>query len=341
MKRVRVLVAEDSSTQRELILTLLRQDPAIEIAGIAVDGVEAVEAAKSLRPDVITMDVQMPRLGGLEAIDRIMAVAPCRIIVVCSVTDEHQVDLSFRAIAAGALELLAKPRIDGAAGLSVWGRELCKSVHLMAEIPVVQRRRSALRGELAPADVRVEVIGIVASTGGPPALALLLGALPSDMAAPILIAQHMAPGFSGGLIRWLAGVTPLNVSTAKNGARCAAGHVYLPPDGHDIAVDRRGLLAVRPAHSVHCPSANLLLSSLADAYGPGSCGVVLTGMGDDGADGVKAIRARGGIALAQDGASCVVFGMPRAALEAGAVAVPMTELASTVRELCSARSRAF
>jgi two-component system chemotaxis response regulator CheB len=338
VKPIRVLVAEDSRTERELLCALLREDGAIEIVATAVDGVEAVEAARALRPDVITMDVQMPRLGGLEAIDRIMEVAPSRILVVCSVGDEHQVDLSFRTVAAGALELIAKPRVEGAALVHAWGRELCRSVHLMAEIPVVRRRRSVFRNELAVSDQRLEAVGLVASTGGPPALALLLGSLPTDLPVPVLIAQHMAPGFAQGLVRWLGGVTRLEVCQARHGAPCAPGHVYLPPDGHDLAVDRRRQLVVRPAHGVHCPSANVLLTSLAEAYGSKACAVVLTGMGDDGAEGVKAIRARGGVCLAQDNASCIVFGMPRAAIEAGAIAVLMAQLASTVRDLCVERA---
>ena len=200
--KIRVLIADDSRTERALLRTLLGEDPRIEVAGEASDGVEAVEMAISLRPTILTIDLQMPRLGGLQAIDRIMEDAPSRILVVCSVTDEHEVDLSFRAVALGALDLIAKPRGEQAADIRKWGRRLCESVCLMSEIPVVRRRRSVFRSELAVSGVPLDAVGIVASTGGPPVLAMLLGSLPSDTGGPAAAGSFIAPPRTCSFTRW-------------------------------------------------------------------------------------------------------------------------------------------
>jgi two-component system, chemotaxis family, protein-glutamate methylesterase/glutaminase len=268
MKPIRVLIADDSRSMRAILVALLREDPGIAVVGEAADGVEVVELAKSLKPDIITMDVKMPRMSGLEAIDAIMAEVPSRILVVCAIQDDSQVDLSFRAVAAGALELIAKPTIDAPAELEAWGVLLRESVRLMAEVPVVGRRRGASVPEgPGPRGGRIDALGIVASTGGPPALASILSQLPRDLPIPIFVAQHMTPGFGEGLCRWLNGVTQLKVLIPAPGVACRPGHVYLARDGHDLAVDREGLVRQSEGVHGHCPSANVLLGSLAAAYG--------------------------------------------------------------------------
>jgi two-component system chemotaxis response regulator CheB len=333
---VRVVVVDDSEVMREAIASLLSEDPGIVVIGRGKDGVEAVELAKALRPDVVTMDVLMPRLDGLEATTQIMAEAPSRILVVCSVDDTSDVDLSFRAMAAGALELIAKPRGQA---LRTWGATIRDSVRLMAEVPVVRRWR-ATTGERSAVPVahraRVSALGIAASTGGPPALAELLGQLPADLRVPVLVAQHMAPGFVSGLVRWLTRVSPLEVVVAANGMFCRPGQVFLAPDGQDIEVDREGVLRVLPVSGPHFPSANRLLTSMAAAYGSRSAGLVMTGMGDDGTAGLRAICDAGGVTFAQDEASSVVFGMPRAAIDAGVAkhVVALSALPGVIRELC-------
>jgi two-component system, chemotaxis family, protein-glutamate methylesterase/glutaminase len=334
--RVRVLVADDSVTARELVVSALREDPHIEVVAQAADGVEAVEMAKTLSPDVITMDVEMPRMNGLEAIATIMAEAPSRILVVCSVTRDSQVNLSFRAMEAGALELISKP--DGAPGaeLGTWRRKLAEAVRLMAEIPVVTRRRRhpPLVDPRARAS-RAVVLGIVASTGGPPALAQILGALPAAFPVPVLVAQHMAAGFTPGLVRWLAEASPLKFEIAFDESAAVAGHVYLPPDGCDLQVDDRGLLRLSKSQATASPSGNQLLLSLARTYRERAGGLVLTGMGEDGAEGLLAIRRAGGLTLAQDEITSVVFGMPQAARRLGAVEtlLPLEAIGPTLRGL--------
>ncbi|MFO0669317.1 MAG: chemotaxis-specific protein-glutamate methyltransferase CheB [Polyangiaceae bacterium] len=315
---IRVLIADDSMSMREALKILLAADGDIVVVGEAKDGAEAVSLAVQTAPDVITMDVLMPRLNGLEATQRIMASAPSRILLVCAVGDEGGVDLSFRAMDVGALELIAKPTMQS---LHAWGADLRQSVRLMAEVPVVRRWRSgpATTPSTMPPSFRVGVVGIAASTGGPPALASLLGRLPADFPTPIVIAQHMANGFVAGLHRWLTEVSALPVQIARDGMMLARGAVYLAPDGSDLELQLGGALRVLPSASHHTPSGDRLLESLARVYRTRALGVVLTGMGDDGTRGLAAIRAAGGHTIAQDEASSVVFGMPKAAATAGVV----------------------
>jgi two-component system chemotaxis response regulator CheB len=287
--RVRVLVADDSQTLQQALRVLLSEDPRIEVVGAAADGVEAVALAKTLRPDVITMDVRMPRLDGLAATAAIMAEAPARILVVAAVSDDQQ-SLSFRAMSAGALEVIAKPQGVSADELRPWGTRLADSICLMSEVPVVTRRRSralaALSGLPLQSQGLVDVLGLVASTGGPPALAEILGVLPATLPVPILVAQHIASGFARGLRRWLSEVTPLQVELVTGPTALRPGTVYLPADASDLEVDRQGLAQAAPPSGTHRPSGNRLLSSLARVFGPRAAGVVLTGMGEDGALGL-------------------------------------------------------
>jgi two-component system chemotaxis response regulator CheB len=334
---IRVLVADDSTTVREALVRLLSQEPGIAIVGQAADGAEAVAKARALRPDVITMDVNMPVLDGLGATAAIMAEAPSRVLVISSVSESRQMELSFKAMAAGALELIAKPR-GGAEELLLWGKKVAESVRLMAEVPVVHLLRKL---PLRPAPVLaheggVDVMGLVASTGGPPALAQVLGALPGDLGVPLLIAQHIAEGFTVGLVRWFRSVCKLEIKVAADGEAPRSSHVYLPPDGSDLELDRSGLLRTPRATSLHVPSGNRLLHSLARTYGSRAAGFVLTGMGDDGAQGLLALRNAGGATYAQDESSSVVFGMPHAAMACGAaqVILELESVAPAILALC-------
>ena len=334
---IRVLVADDSATVRAALILLLSEEPGMTIVGQAADGIEAVDKARSLRPDVITMDVTMPRLDGLGATAAIMAEAPSRVLVVCSVSEDRQLDLSFRAMAAGALELIAKPA-PGKSELQRWGKRVAEAVRLMAEVPVVRRQKAtapSLQAQLGP-HASVAVVGIAASTGGPPALAQVLAELPEGFPVPILIAQHIAEGFTTGLVRWLGSVCKVKVETARDGTRPRPGHVYFPPDGRDLELDPGGSLRTPKGTSLHCPSGNRLLSSLARAYGPSAAGLILTGMGDDGAQGLLALRNAGGQTFAQDEATSIVFGMPQAALACGATkhSIALDSIAPMLVELC-------
>jgi len=337
MKPIRILVADDSQTMRAALVGLLGEEHGLQIVGQARDGVEAVQKARALRPDVITMDVNMPRLDGLGATAAIMAESPSRVLVVCQVSEERQLDLSFRAMAAGALEVLPKPGA-GPNELRRFGTRVAEAVRLMAEVPVVRRHRAFSFHEGPKAHpAGVAAIGIVASTGGPPALTVVLRALPPNLPAPILIAQHIAAGFTPGLLRWLGEVSDCKVRIAKDGELPAAGVVYLPPDGCDLEIDGEGFVRTPKSDGLHVPNGNRLLHSIAKVYGPRSVGVVLTGMGDDGAQGLLAIRHAGGATYAQDEASCVVFGMPSAARALGATdhLIPLDGIGPLLAGLCA------
>jgi two-component system chemotaxis response regulator CheB len=327
---IRVLIADDSATIRAAMADALARFERIVVVGSAADGEEAVAEAHRLQPDVITMDLRMPKMDGLQAISEIMSSAACRILVVCALSDA-EVGASFRAIELGAMEVIAKPS-GGAAQMARWAEKLAESIRLMAEVPVVTRHRC----RPAAGAPRLEAVGVVSSTGGPPALVRVLSALPADLAAPILVAQHLSQGFGRGLARWLTEEVRLRVVLAGDGEALRSGTVYLAGDGQDLEVRPGGLLRVSPSRGRYSPCGDALLSSLADVYGARAGGIILTGMGDDGTQGLLKIRRVGGMALAQDAASCVVFGMPQAAWVAGAAErlVPLAELAEEIRSRC-------
>lgn len=316
---IRVLVADPSSVLRRALVSLLGEDPRIWIVGEASEGFDAVEQARRLRPDVIVLDADLPGLDGLSATQAIMIEAPARVLILSSEQRPGQEDLPSRAREAGALEIIVASE-GGAAELIAFVRKVVESVRLMAEVPVVGRRRgtpAALR-EVPAHEAVVDVFGFVASTGGPPALARVLGELPADLPIPLLVAQHIAPGFVGGLARWLASVSKLQILTAIDGDKPRPGHVYLAPDRCDLLLERSGHLRTPLSTGLHCPSGDLLLRSLASSYGRRAGGMVMTGMGDDGADGLLALRTAGGATFAQDEGSSLVFAMPQAAWARGA-----------------------
>ncbi len=346
-RRLRVLIADDSAAIRGALAALLRDEPDLDVVAQAADGLEAVELAKSFKPDVITMDVLMPRLDGLGAIVEIMVEAPARILVVSSAADDRELNLTFKAIAAGALEVIGKPSHQKPADLRDWGRRVAQAIRLMAEVPVVRRRRGSSFPPLLALPLpsaaaakpkerlgkRIDVFGIAASTGGPPALAKLFGALPKSLPIPLLVAQHMTEGFAHGLARWLSSLTPLSVAVARAGEAALPGKVYLPPDACDLVIDAEGVLWTPAPRGGPCPNCDRLLTSIAEAYGERAGAVVLTGMGGDGARGLLAIHDRGGATLAQDEATSVVFGMPRVAHSLGAAKdlVPLDAIAPLIR----------
>jgi two-component system chemotaxis response regulator CheB len=337
-KPIRVLVVDDSPTMVNTMATLLTQDNRIEVVGRAGDGNRAVSLARLLRPDVITMDLLLPGLDGPGAIAAIMADAPARILVVSAVADRGA-DLGFQAIRAGALELIAKPNVTSGEELRRWGRELVNSVCLMAEVPVISRR-SRREFTVPPPSTskgaRVDIFGLAASTGGPPALAEIFSRLPKDLPVPIVVAQHITEGFTPGMVRWLSQVTPLAVTIARDGERLEPGKVYFPQDGSDLTIDR-GIARLSRTRGGPCPSGDLLLGSLARMYGARAGGAVLTGMGDDGARGLLDIHRAGGCTCAQDELTSVVFGMPKAALDIGATVqpLPLSSLSEFIRQCCT------
>ena len=327
MTPLRVLVADDSPSARGLIRGILEADPDVEVVGQATDGLEAVTLAGRLAPDVITMDVDMPGLDGLEATRRIMASAP-RPIVLVSGAFPPGVDNSFRALEAGAVTLLGKPPAPGTPDFAREAAELVATVKLMAGVKLVRRnaRRPAAAAPAPPppppehGDAPLEAVAIAASTGGPPAVATVLRALPAGWAVPVLVVQHIGAGFDTGLVRYLADCTPLPVFLAEDRRPLAGGGVHVCPAERHLAVSAGRRLRVTAAEPIegYRPSANHLFRTVAGVYGAGAAAVVLTGMGRDGAEGLLAVRRAGGLAIAQDQATSIVYGMPRQAVLRGA-----------------------
>ncbi len=322
---IRVLVAEDSPTARDLLVRILESDPAIRVVGQAADGVEAVALARTLRPDLITMDLAMPRMDGRAATIEIMITAPTPIVIVTAGTRRGEVAGSLEMLALGALDVLRKPPDPGSPGFAREARHLVATVKAMAGVKVVRRWRLAPARRIAPAAApgRARAVALAASTGGPPALRRILEGLPCHFAAPVLVVQHIPPGFAEGLAAWLDGLGPLRVKLAEEGEPLRPGTVLVAPDHRHLGVgpDGRATLADAPPVDGFRPSATHLFDSVARAYGEAAVGVILTGMGVDGVRGLRTLHRLGGLVFAQDEPSSVVFGMPGAAIEAGVVDV--------------------
>jgi two-component system chemotaxis response regulator CheB len=338
---LRVLVAEDSITARELLVSILRSDPDIVIVGEASNGVEAVVMTRELKPDVVTMDIRMPTMDGFEATRQIMAEAATPIVIVSATYDERDVEVSMHALRAGALTVLAKPPGPEAAEFDDHCRRLVRTVKAMAEVKVVRRwsdRRHVDRPAPVPQRlVRPRLVAIAASTGGPAALARILSTLPREFDPPVLVVQHIAPGFVDGLAAWLNTTAALPVRVAKDREALRPGTVYVAPDDHHLVVEDRSTLAVSrtPAVDGFRPSGSVLFESAAHVFGNSLVAVILTGMGEDGVAGLRAVRSAGGRIIAQDEESSVVFGMPGAAVAAGLadVTMPLGAIAPRLREL--------
>jgi two-component system chemotaxis response regulator CheB len=322
----RVLIADDSPTLRFLIRTILESDPDLEVVGEACNGKEAVALCHKLQPDIITMDVRMPELNGFQAIRRIMAESPRPIMVLTSTTSDFELGISFKAIEAGALMVVGKPH--GLPGDDPEADQLVAQVKAMADVKVVRRRWSTLETPpvlpnpaLRPLPGPPRLIVIGASTGGPPALHAILSQLPADYPIPIAVVQHISPGFVSGLARWLDQTVPLRVKLAESGEYMQAGVVYIAPDDGHLLVTQDNQISLRmtPAVRGHRPSVTALFESAAQSFGYAAVGVLLTGMGDDGARGLKALHNAGAFTIAQDKDTCVVFGMPKEAIALDAV----------------------
>jgi two-component system chemotaxis response regulator CheB len=325
-RRLRVLIADDSLTVRKRLADALASDADIEVVGEARDGLEAVSMCAALKPDVVTMDVVMPGLDGVQAAEEIMAQTPTPILVVSAAENRGERFSTLNALAAGAVEALEKPAHseDPAA----FDARLVRALKLVSRVPVVTRRRRKGANEPRRVDapvlepgVRREVVAIGGSTGGPGALLSLMRELPSDFPLPILVVLHIGQAFGFGMAEWLSTMSPLPVLEATHGARIQAGTVYLcPPDRHMVVRGQRLWLTLDPERHSCRPSVDVLFESVAEEYGARAVGCLLTGIGRDGAAGLLAMRARGALTVAQDEASCAVFGMPREAIARGAAA---------------------
>jgi two-component system, chemotaxis family, protein-glutamate methylesterase/glutaminase len=345
VKRIRVLVVDDSPTYRLLLAAILRADDEIEVIGQAGDGLEAVEMVKRLRPDIVTMDVHMPRLDGFAATKRIMVEAPTPILITTSV-DPRALSVSLEAVRVGALAVQAKPGDPMTPGFDEDSRELVRSVKAMAQVKVVRHYEWAPAGmpetsvstpAAALHDVPVELVAIAASTGGPAAIHRILTTLPADFSIPILVVQHISRGFSGGFASWLDKASPLRVKLAESGEALRPGTVYVAIDDHHLCLSssRKIHLSTAPAVGGFRPSGTVLFESVAKVVGPSAVAVILTGMGRDGVDGLHAIRRAGGRTIAESEATAVVYGMPAAAVHSGLAdfILPLDEVCAALANL--------
>jgi two-component system chemotaxis response regulator CheB len=359
---IRILIAEDSSLFITVLRELIESEPDMELVGLATNGAKAVELCRQLEPDLILMDIHMPVMDGLTATGRIMATCPTPILVVTADPYRGGVDLSFKALSAGALDLVSKP---GEVPMREAERlEFLRKMRILAEVPVVRHVREKLhdgpskseksakseggaaksaaarrqrRGKIA--DESVPVVGIAASTGGPRALGRLLGQLPADFESPILVVQHITRGFAVHLTRWLDANSELSVVVAENGQAIRSGYVYVAPTEMQMELTSTRSLKIYdgPAVAGHRPSGDVLLRSLARHAAPRAVGLVLSGMGQDGAFGMAALYRSGGVTLVQDEASSVVYSMPRAALNRGVVTevVELGQMAERIGEVAA------
>jgi two-component system, chemotaxis family, protein-glutamate methylesterase/glutaminase len=322
-RRIEVLVVDDSATARTLLTEILESDSGIHVIGTAKDGEDAVQQTLELSPDLITMDVNMPRMDGIEATKRIMSERPTPILIVTGVQGPGT-SVAFDAIAAGALEVIEKPLLHGREDLRGLRDRLISSAKLMAVVRVVGRKGLGVYHDLGivPSIGRpVSLIGLGASTGGPTALRSIFKDLPADFPVPIVVVQHLSTGFLPRLVSWLQNDTPLQISIASNGQMMRPSGVYFAPDNYHLGLHSRNVLALSKTPRVNSlrPSATVLFESMARVYGRDAMGVLLTGMGDDGASGLKTLHDSGGPTVAQDKTTSAVYGMPKVAANLGAV----------------------
>jgi two-component system chemotaxis response regulator CheB len=347
---IRCLIVDDSRTFRAVLRDILGRAPGVQVVAEAADGDEALARTLELRPDVITMDARMPRMDGLSAIREIMYQAPTPIIVVSAESEA----VSFEALQLGAIEVVAKPRGSRPERYERDAEAIRMAVRAVAGLKLVTRRRPPSGSSrtsstaipvrtdppapyrppetpaLTPLPIRIPsiepfqppcVIGVASSTGGPQALCRILVSLPETYKIPILVVQHIADGFDTGLVKWLDSETAVHVKLAEQGEPLVAGTVYFGPNGrHLTAHADRIRLDDGPPMRGFKPSGTVLLASLAASYGSAAGGLVLSGMGEDGAAGLRHLRDRGGFTAAQGPATSVVYGMPRVAWETGAAA---------------------
>jgi two-component system chemotaxis response regulator CheB len=340
---IKVLIVDDSPVAQEFLTYIFTSDPDIRVVGVAANGLEAIKAAVQVQPDIITMDIHMPIMDGFEATRRIMEIAPKPIIIISGSSGCTEVASTFRAIEAGALAVVLRPAGINHEEFETSAREIVRTIKLMAEIKVVKRiQRTTGEHPPVPSPImqapgvptKIQVVAIGASTGGPPVLREILSDVPHDLPFPVLIVQHIASGFTKGFAEWLTDASGFPVSIASHDEVPLPGHVYIPPDGFHMGV-REGPRIVLSDHAPENgirPSVAYLFCSVAQVFGPSAVGVLLTGMGKDGAEELKMMKDKGAITFAQDEASSVVHGMPGEAIRLGAATYvfPPATIAATL-----------
>ncbi|MBI3388601.1 MAG: chemotaxis-specific protein-glutamate methyltransferase CheB [Deltaproteobacteria bacterium] len=348
---INVLIVEDSQVVQQFIEQVLGSDPAIRVAGVASNGEEALAMLQFRKPDVITMDAHMPKMDGFETTRRIMESYPVPIVIVSASWYPHEVEKTFQAMQAGAVAVVEKPVGVGHPNHAAMAKKLTEIVKLMAEVKVVRRTRSRQPVSAIPspplltehATGPVNVVAIGASTGGPPVLLTILSLLSKDFLAPLLIVQHIAENFLSGMADWLTKETSVPVHVATRAERPLPRHAYLAPDGYQMGVTPDGsigLVDAAPEHNAR-PSVSYLFRSVARVFGKTAIGVLLTGMGKDGARELKEMKNRGALTIAQDRDTAVVHGMPGEAIGLGGatLVLPPESIAAVLNQISDAEKR--
>jgi two-component system chemotaxis response regulator CheB len=346
--KIRVLIVDDSASIRMVLERIFNDDPACQVVGTASNGDEALSAVQRLAPDVVTMDIYMPGMDGLEATRRIMETHPTPIVIVSGNLDAEEVLSSFRAMEAGALLAMPKPRGAAYPGHEADIALLLGKVKLMAGVKVVRRwprgekKTSATSCPVTSIQAKAVplIVALGASTGGPVVINTILSSLPPDFSLPFLVVQHMAPGFTDGFVDWLKISSRLPVQIAHHDEQIRPGNVYVATDGLHLeaAIGGRIRLSGNNPENGQRPSVSALFRSVAEVYGNKAVAVLLTGMGDDGAREMKLLKDRGAVTMAQDRESSVIFGMPGEAVKLGAAdyVLPPDRIVATLEQLAKA-----
>ena len=349
MAKTRVIVVDDSALVRSLLTEIINRQPDMVCIGSAADPLVAREMIREMNPDVITLDVEMPRMDGIDFLSKLMRLRPMPVVMVSTLT-ERGAEVTMKALELGAVDFVAKPKIGIADGLRLLAEDITDKVRIAAKAQVRKLHVPAPAAPGAPAAARTampsalgrlsteKIIFIGASTGGTEATKEVLVNLPADCPA-VVITQHMPPGFTRSYAARLDGLCRIRVKEAQDGERILPGHAYIAPGGLHLSVERSGanyIARVQDGEPVnrHRPSVEVLFKSAARVVGPNALGIMLTGMGADGAKAMKELRDAGSYNLVQDEASCVVFGMPREAINAGAAheVLPLTQIAPKLIE---------
>ena len=343
--KIRVLVVDDSALMRKLIPQMLQGDEVIEVVGTAMDGTFCLKKIEELKPNVVTLDLEMPGMNGIDTIKEIMRRQPLPVIVFSSHSTEGA-SVTMKALGLGAFDFVTKPR-DATAHMAEASRELIAKIKAAAEskwkprmLPGTTPRPE--KRDISNAGIPSKVVAIGISTGGPQAMEYMLSQLPADFPGTILVVQHMPEGFTDMFARRLNETSPLRVKEAQSGDLLLPGRVLVCPGSRHLKVKRLPLgdiavLSDDPRVNGHRPSADVLLRSVGEEYRANAIGVLMTGMGDDGAEGLGAIKKAGGMTIAQSEESCIVYGMPKAAIERGYAirVVALDVMSSTLQALCS------
>jgi two-component system, chemotaxis family, protein-glutamate methylesterase/glutaminase len=346
MKKIRVLIVEDSPVIRQFLEHIIARDPRLEIVGAVETAEEALRIIDAVSPDVISMDIRLPGMDGFEATQRIMRERPTPIVVVSASVAREDLQITMNALRAGALTVLEKPTGVASADYEALAERLCTQLAIMSQVKVVRRRlevRQSVRFDprATPRLAGYRALGIVSSTGGPNALVQLLGGLGADFPLPILAVQHITGSFLEGFASWLDGVCPFSVEIVRDRSLMVPGKVYLAEQDHHLHAEN-GLVRVDRGQPVCAqrPSGTVLLESMAAAFGSRSLGIILTGMGEDGAEGLLRLHQSGAYTIAEDESTAVVYGMPAEAVRLGAVSesLPLPAIAPRILNLVLPRS---